>query len=118
MFYNKTPKKLCLVDIAVKFKKPTKDTFIVEASEKVVLTAEVTTEGGNVKWFRDGVEIKESSKCEIQKDELSRTLTLKSAETKDSGTYSCQTPDDKVEFKVQVKGRLNKTISTSASANV
>ncbi|XP_027876360.1 obscurin isoform X17 [Xiphophorus couchianus] len=110
--------KLQLTDIAVKFKKPTKDTFIVEASEKVVLTAEMTTEGGNVKWFRDGVEIKESSKCEIQKDELSRTLTLKSAETKDSGTYSCQTPDDKVEFKVQVKDSALKFVVPLKAATV
>ncbi|XP_023191834.1 obscurin isoform X6 [Xiphophorus maculatus] len=110
--------KLQLTDIAVKFKKPTKDTFIVEASEKVVLTAEMTTEGGNVKWFRDGVEIKESSKCEIQKDELSRTLTLKSTETKDSGTYSCQTPDDKVEFKVQVKDSALKFVVPLKAATV
>ncbi|XP_043991321.1 obscurin isoform X14 [Gambusia affinis] len=110
--------KLQLTDIAVKFKKPTKDTFIVEASEKVVLTAEVTTEGGNVKWFKDGVEIKESSKCEIQKDELSRTLTLKSAETKDSGTYSCQTPNDKVEFKVQVKDSALKFVVPLKAATV
>ncbi|PWA25396.1 hypothetical protein CCH79_00005404 [Gambusia affinis] len=118
MFYNKTLKKFCPVDIAGKFKKPTKDTFIVEASEKVVLTAEVTTQGGNVKWFKDGVEIKESSKCEIQKDELSRTLTLKSAETKDSGTYSCQTPNDKVEFKVQVKDSALKFVVPLKAATV
>ncbi|XP_054889212.1 obscurin isoform X6 [Poeciliopsis prolifica] len=110
--------KLQLTDIAVKFKKPTKDTFIVEASEKVVLTAEVTTEVGNVKWFRDGVEIKESSKCEIRKDGLSRTLTLKSVETKDSGTYSCQTPDDKVEFKVQVKDSALKFVVPLKAATV
>ncbi|XP_014826366.1 PREDICTED: obscurin isoform X5 [Poecilia mexicana] len=110
--------KLQLTDMAVKFKKPTKDTFIVEASERVVLTAEVTTEVGNVKWFRDGVEIKESSKCEIRKDGLSRTLTLKSAETKDSGTYSCQTPDDKVEFKVQVKDSALKFVVPLKAATV
>ncbi|XP_014875288.1 obscurin isoform X18 [Poecilia latipinna] len=110
--------KLQLTDMAVKFKKPTKDTFIVEASERVVLTAEVTTEVGNVKWFRDGVEIKESSKCEIRKDGLSRTLTLKSAETKDSGTYSCQTPDDKVEFKVQVKDSALKFVVPLKTATV
>lgn len=103
---SKHLKHFGFIEAAVKFKnKPAKDTFIVEASEKVVLTAELTTEAGNVKWVRDGIELKESSKCEIRKDGLSRTLILKSAETKDSGTYSCQTSDDKVEFKVQIKGR-------------
>ncbi|XP_074507683.1 obscurin [Sebastes fasciatus] len=89
---------------AVKFqKKLVKDTCVVQASEKVVLTTELTSESGSVKWFRDGVELKESSKYEIKKDGLSRTLIVKSSESKDSGTYFCQTADDKLEFKVQVK---------------
>ncbi|XP_041848261.1 obscurin-like [Melanotaenia boesemani] len=96
--------KLQLTDIAIKFqKKPAKDTFVVEASESIVLATELTTESGTVKWFRDGVELKESSKYVIKKDGRSRSLTVKSTETKDTGIYSCQTADDKVEFKVQVK---------------
>lgn len=59
-----------------------------------------------MKWFRDGVELKEGSKYEMKKDGLSRTLIVKSTDSKDSGTYSCQTADDKLEFKVQVKGKL------------
>uniref|UniRef100_A0A668A7J7 Obscurin, cytoskeletal calmodulin and titin-interacting RhoGEF b n=1 Tax=Myripristis murdjan TaxID=586833 RepID=A0A668A7J7_9TELE len=62
----------------------------------------LTTESANVKWFRDGVEIKEGNKYEIKIDGLSRTLIIKSSEAKDSGAYSCQTADDKLEFKVQV----------------
>lgn len=57
-----------------------------------------------MKWFRDGVALKESSKYEMKKEGLSHTLIVKSAEMKDSGAYSCQTADDKLEFKVQVKG--------------
>ena len=100
------------VDVSVKFqKKLVKDTFIVEASESIVLATELTTESGNVKWFREGVELKESSKYEMKKDGINRTLIVKSVETKDSGTYSCQTTDDKMEFKVQVKGKSEATIS-------
>lgn len=58
-----------------------------------------------MKWFRDGVELKESTKYEIRREGFSRTLIVKSTESKDSGTYSCQTADDKLEFKVQVKGK-------------
>jgi len=91
------------VDAAAKFqKKSIKDTC-VEAGEKVVLTAELTSES-SVTWFRDGVQLNESSKYEIRKAVLSRTLVVKSSESKDSGTYSCHTADDKMEFKVQVKG--------------
>ena len=94
------------LDAAVKFqKKLVKDTCIVQASEKVVLTTELTAESGSVKWCRDGVELKEGSKYEMKKEGLSRTLIVKSSESKDSGTYSCQTADDKLEFKVQVKGK-------------
>uniref|UniRef100_A0A672ZI25 Obscurin, cytoskeletal calmodulin and titin-interacting RhoGEF b n=1 Tax=Sphaeramia orbicularis TaxID=375764 RepID=A0A672ZI25_9TELE len=80
------------------------DTLTVQASENIVLTTELNTESGNVKWFRDGVELKESTKYQMKKDGLSRTLMVKSSEAKDSGTYTCQTSDDKLEFKVQVKG--------------
>ncbi|XP_070700635.1 obscurin [Pempheris klunzingeri] len=96
--------KLQVTDAAVKFqKKSVKDTCIVQASENIVLTTELTTESGSVKWFRDGVELKESSKYEMKKDGLSRTLIVKSTESKDSGLYSCETAGDKLEFKVQVK---------------
>ncbi|XP_071349013.1 obscurin isoform X4 [Trachinotus anak] len=96
--------KLQMTEAAVMFqKKSVKDTCTVQASENIVLTAELTTESGSVKWFRDGVEVKESSKYEMKKDGRSRTLIVKSTEAKDSGTYSCQTANDKLEFKVQVK---------------
>lgn len=94
------------LDAAVKFqKKLANDACIVQASENIVLTTELNSESGSVKWFRDGVELKESSKYEMKKDGFSRTLIVKSTETKDSGSYSCQTADDKLEFKVQVKGK-------------
>lgn len=78
---------------------------MVQAKENVVLTTELTTEIGNVKWFRDGVELVESSKYEIKTKGCLRTLTVKSTEAKDSGSYFCQSADDKLEFKVQVKGK-------------
>ncbi|KAK5889158.1 hypothetical protein CesoFtcFv8_015186 [Champsocephalus esox] len=96
--------KMQVTDAAVKFqKKFVKDTCVVQASEKIVLTTELTIESGSVKWCRDGVELKEGSKYEMKKEGLSRTLIVKSSESKDSGTYSCQTADDQLEFKVQVK---------------
>lgn len=110
MSLHKSLKRSCYfsIDAAVKFqKKVVKDTCVVQASEKVVLTTELTAESGSVKWFRDGVELKEGSKYEMKKEGLTRTLIVKSSESKDSGTYCCQTADDKLEFKVQVKGKRN-----------
>lgn len=92
-------------DAAVKFqKKPVNETCVVQAGENIVLTAELTVENGSVKWFLDGVELKDSKKYEMRTDGFSRSLIVKAAETKDSGSYSCQTSNDKLEYKVQVKG--------------
>ncbi|XP_044076913.1 obscurin isoform X8 [Siniperca chuatsi] len=111
--------KLQLIDAAVKFqKKAVKDTCIVQASENIVLTTELTTESGSVKWFRDGVELKEGSKYEMKKDGLSHTMIVKSTESKDSGSYSCQTADDKLEFKVQVKDSALKFVVPLKPATV
>lgn len=80
------------------------DTVVVQESENIVLTTELMSENVGVRWFRDGVELKDGIKYEIKKDGLIRTLIVKSTELKDSGTYSCQTTEDKLEFKVLVKG--------------
>ncbi|XP_061776430.1 obscurin isoform X3 [Nerophis ophidion] len=91
-------------------KKAVKDTsFIIQASENIVLTCELTAES-SVKWFKDGVELKESSKYQMKKDHLSPTLVVKSTESKDSGVYSCHTADDKLDFKVQVKEAVLKFV--------
>ncbi|XP_029581196.1 obscurin isoform X4 [Salmo trutta] len=96
--------KIEVAESSAKFKKTAvKDICSVQASEKIVLTTELTSESASVKWFRDGVELKESSKYDMKREGHSRTLIVKSTEVKDSGTYSCHTADDKLEFKVQVK---------------
>ncbi len=41
----------------------------------------------------------------MKQEGRSRVLIIKTTESKDNGTYFCQTADDKVEFKVQVKGK-------------
>ncbi|XP_041698291.1 obscurin isoform X4 [Coregonus clupeaformis] len=96
--------KIQVTESSAKFKKTAvKDICNVQASEKIVLTTELTSDSASVKWFRDGVELKEGSKYEMKREGHSRTLIVKSTEVKDSGTYSCHTDDDKLEFKVQVK---------------
>ncbi|XP_051970786.1 obscurin-like [Xyrauchen texanus] len=97
--------KIQVDDVAPKFQKTslTKETVVVETAEKVVLKTEVTLESCNVKWFRDGVELKEGSKYEMKQEGRSRVLVVKSSKSIDSGTYSCQMAEDKVEFTVEVK---------------
>ncbi|XP_026114234.1 obscurin isoform X21 [Carassius auratus] len=97
--------KIQMKDVSTKFQKTsvTKETVMVESTEKVVLKTEVMSENCSVQWFRDGIELKDGSKYEMKQEGRSRVLIVKSSESKDSATYTCQTADDKVEFKVQVK---------------
>ncbi|XP_051944300.1 obscurin isoform X4 [Hippocampus zosterae] len=96
---------LKMAEVPAKFqKKLVKDTCIIQASEQIVLTSELTSESSSgVRWFKDDVELKEGTKYQMKKDGLSCTLIVTSTESKDSGVYSCRTADDKLEFKVQVK---------------
>ncbi|CAL8280430.1 unnamed protein product [Lota lota] len=110
--------KLQVADTAAKFQKRSIKDTCVEASEKVVLTAELTLESASVTWFRDGLQLNEGSKYEMKKDGLSRMLVVKSTESKDSGTYSCHTADDKIEFKVQVKESALKFVMPLKAATV
>ncbi|XP_076000946.1 obscurin isoform X7 [Genypterus blacodes] len=111
--------RLQVTETAVKFqRKSVKDTYVVQAGDIIVLSSDLTAEGGQVKWFREGEELKEGSKYEIKKVGISRTLIVKSSEGKDSGTYSCHTADDKLEFKVQVKEPALKFVVPLKSAEV
>uniref|UniRef100_A0A8C1R5C9 Obscurin, cytoskeletal calmodulin and titin-interacting RhoGEF b n=1 Tax=Cyprinus carpio TaxID=7962 RepID=A0A8C1R5C9_CYPCA len=76
----------------------------VAASQKATLSCEVSDPKTEVKWFKDGKQLISSKTVHMESKGRSCVLIVKSSESKDSGTYSCQTVDDKVEFKVQVKG--------------
>ncbi|XP_058878961.1 obscurin-like isoform X15 [Acipenser ruthenus] len=84
-------------------KKPPQKPITVQESETVTLVTEVTVDSAAVRWFKDSVELKEGKKYEIKKQGVARLLVVKSAESKDSGTYTCETAGDKQDFKVQVK---------------
>uniref|UniRef100_A0AAR2J6N9 Obscurin, cytoskeletal calmodulin and titin-interacting RhoGEF b n=1 Tax=Pygocentrus nattereri TaxID=42514 RepID=A0AAR2J6N9_PYGNA len=84
-------------------KSVTKEAIVVQETENILLTSEVTSENANVSWFRDGVQLKDGNRYEMKKDGLSCVLIVKSSEAKDSGTYICQVDNDNMEFKVNVK---------------
>uniref|UniRef100_A0A8C5DBU7 Obscurin n=1 Tax=Gouania willdenowi TaxID=441366 RepID=A0A8C5DBU7_GOUWI len=100
-------------------KKVVQESLSVQEKESVVLTAEVTAESDSIRWFRNDVELKESPKYRMKKDGLSTSLTINSCDASDSGTYSCRTADDHLDFRVQVKGTLSLSCELShASADV
>ncbi|XP_060776992.1 obscurin isoform X3 [Neoarius graeffei] len=97
--------KIQVADVSAKFQKKSsmKETIAVQETENIILTTVATTEHANVSWFRDGVQLKEGSKYEMKREGLSHVLIVKSSEAKDSGTYTCRTAEDKMEFQVQIK---------------
>ncbi|KAK3571997.1 hypothetical protein QTP86_021336 [Hemibagrus guttatus] len=97
--------KIQVADAPAKFQKKSsiKETIAVQETENIVLTTVATTEHANISWFRDGVELKDGNKYEMKREGLSHVLIIKSSEAKDTGTYTCQTAEDKMEFQVQIK---------------
>ncbi|XP_061082557.1 obscurin-like protein 1 isoform X7 [Conger conger] len=75
----------------------------VEAGCPIVLQCEISESTGQVSWYKDGVQLHPKSGVEIQSEEKMRTLTIQSAELIHAGTYRCETADDTISFKVDVK---------------
>ncbi|XP_055018218.1 obscurin-like protein 1 [Boleophthalmus pectinirostris] len=74
---------------------------IVE-QEELVLSCDVSVPEGAVQWYKDGVEVQPNKAVVIQAEGTTRTLTLRSAQLCDTGTFSCRTGDNVVMFKVTV----------------
>ncbi|XP_077160177.1 obscurin isoform X7 [Paroedura picta] len=88
-----------------KFQKKTAqdEPMVIQEHKSINLTASVVPDNAEVKWFKDGAEIKSNKKYEIRKEGASRSLTVKLAEEKDTGVYTCETKGDKQQFQVQVQ---------------
>lgn len=78
----------------------------IEAGCPIVLQCEISDPTGQVSWYKDGVRLHSQSGVEIQSEDNTRTLTIQSAELSHAGTYRCETADDTITFKVDVKGEL------------
>uniref|UniRef100_UPI0037E7F21D obscurin-like protein 1a n=1 Tax=Semicossyphus pulcher TaxID=241346 RepID=UPI0037E7F21D len=68
----------------------------------IVLEIEVSRPNAEVKWWLNGREVEESSNVAITEDGLIHCLTIHSPTTEDSGKYTCDAVDDKIDFQVKV----------------
>lgn len=102
-------KKITSAEQEPKFQKKIsqEEPIVVPEKKNINLATSVTPENAEVKWFKDGTEIRGNKKYEIQKDGATRTLTVKQAEAKDSGVYTCEMKGEKQQFQVQVQGERN-----------
>lgn len=75
------------------------------AGEPIVLETEVSRPNAVVKWWLNGREIVESSNVTMTADGFIHRLTIHSPNPEDSGKYSCDAIDDKIDFHVAVTGK-------------
>ncbi|XP_041056563.1 obscurin-like protein 1 isoform X2 [Carcharodon carcharias] len=81
---------------------------------EVVLMCELSRSEAEVRWYKDGVEVKnERAKMEVDREH--RRLTVCSATMEDQGTYVCDAVDDSAKFEVTVSEPPVKVINSSPS---
>lgn len=85
------------------------DTLEVAAGSPLVLEVEVSRPNAGIKWLVDGREVEEVGKVNFLAEGLVCQLTIQSATLEDSGTYSCYTAEDQVDFKVHISGTKTHT---------
>ena len=88
----------------------------VEAGCPVVLHCTLSDPTAQVGWYKDGTQLFSNSGIDIQSEDNVRTFVLQSAEPSHSGTYSCISEDDSVEFRVEIQGDF--TLSAFVVCNV
>nr|XP_046214261.1 obscurin-like protein 1 isoform X6 [Oncorhynchus gorbuscha] len=75
----------------------------VAAGGPIVLRCEISDPNAHVSWYKDGMLLHEENGLEMQSKGSIRTLDVESARLSDSGSYSCKTTDDTMQFHVDVK---------------
>lgn len=76
--------------------------------EMIILETTMSRPSAEVKWRLNGREIVESSNVTMIADGLMHRLTIHSPTPEDSGKYSCDVIDDKVDFEVNVSGKIHR----------
>lgn len=78
-----------------------------EAGGRFEIRCKVSDPTVHVCWFHNETELQPETGLDIQSEGDVRTLTVRSAEPSHSGLYRCETPDDSVQFTVDIKGDLS-----------
>ncbi|XP_034563121.1 myosin binding protein Cb isoform X2 [Notolabrus celidotus] len=98
-------KKMKVVEpkISEAFLKRLESCYSVEKGKRIVLRCEVVDPDVQVKWLKNGQEIKPSAKYLMESDGNIRTLTINKTSLADDAAYECVVGDDKCFTEVFVK---------------
>ena len=82
------------------------DTQAYQIGDKIVLECETANEAVNVRWFQNGVELKDSKRAKIEKMKCYHKMTIDSAQLSDDSCFTAQTAEDKTACEVFVHSPL------------
>ncbi|XP_014844216.1 PREDICTED: myosin-binding protein C, fast-type-like isoform X3 [Poecilia mexicana] len=85
------------------FLKRLESCYSVEKGKKIVMSCEVLDPNVQVKWLKNGQEIKPSAKYVMEANGNVRTLTINKANLSDDAAYECVVGEDKCSTEVYVK---------------
>jgi Fibronectin type III domain/Immunoglobulin I-set domain len=85
---------IALSEYQYKFTKILKSARLIE-KDTLTLACELNDSRGDVKWFKDDVELQNDKRIEIIKDGRKRKIVIKDAKVSDAGKFSCVSNADK-----------------------
>ncbi|XP_028846705.1 obscurin-like protein 1 isoform X3 [Denticeps clupeoides] len=88
----------------------------IEAGCPFELQCEISNPSAPVCWYKDGLPLLPQNGLSIQSEDSSRSLVVPSADLFHSGVYSCNSEDDVIIFKVDVKAPPPPKFSTIPEA--
>ncbi|XP_008282358.1 obscurin-like protein 1a [Stegastes partitus] len=88
--------------VTLSHSKNTPDKLHSFVGKPVVLEIEVSRPTAEVKWWLNGRQIEPSSHAAMTEDGLLRRLTIHAPTPEDSGKYTCDAVDDKIDFQVRI----------------
>lgn len=86
-----------------------------QASERMVLSCEISRPNAVVRWYRDGLEVEENDNLILEVDGVYRRLIIPETTVKDSAEYVCDTADDSVTFFVNIAGNSDRSTFESVA---
>lgn len=85
--------------------------------DTVTLACELDDARGEVKWFKDDVELKPDKRMQVVKDGRKRKLVIKDAKVTDAGHFKCTTNADETnaEILINYMNRFNKKLKDTVA---
>ncbi|XP_035173164.1 obscurin isoform X6 [Oxyura jamaicensis] len=96
--------RLTVTELPVKISKPLVDVSVTQ-KDKVTFECELSRPNVDVKWFKDGKELRQSKKVGIVSQGNKRSLVIHKCEYEDQGTYMCKAAEDKTSATLKVHAR-------------